>query len=196
MVLNIEVLLDESRANDVVDVGNSLCDTLSTPLGLVSVTELNSLVLTCMVAKSASSRGLWKGQAGRRRTGGSAGWDDGTVKASLGDYVNLNGWVTPRVVDRTSVDLGDGHDVLLSAGIELLVDKRRARVEQRRVKLTLCIGRSGCSGCEKKMSVDVQKLGRWLAAEEEKTRWGEGYCRATRSEKGEGEAAAYQWIWG
>lgn len=46
LVLDIEVLLDESRANDVVDVGHGLGDTLSEPLCLVSITELDSLVLT------------------------------------------------------------------------------------------------------------------------------------------------------
>lgn len=49
LILNIEVFLDKSWANDVVDVGNSLKDTLSSPLGLVSVTELNSFVLTYMM---------------------------------------------------------------------------------------------------------------------------------------------------
>ena len=43
------------------------------------------------------------------RTGGSSRWDDGAVEASLGDDVDLNGWVAARVVDGTSVDLGNGH---------------------------------------------------------------------------------------
>lgn len=46
LILNIDVLLDKSWADDVVDVGNSLGNTLSSPLVLVSVTELNGLVLT------------------------------------------------------------------------------------------------------------------------------------------------------
>lgn len=46
LVLDIDVLLDESWTDDLVDVLNSLKDTLSTPLGLVSVTELASLVLS------------------------------------------------------------------------------------------------------------------------------------------------------
>lgn len=46
LVLDIDVLLDESGANDLVDVGNGLGDTLSEPLCLVAVAELNGLVLT------------------------------------------------------------------------------------------------------------------------------------------------------
>jgi hypothetical protein len=44
------------------------------------------------------------------RTGGSAGGDNGAVKAGLGDNVNLDGGVTARVVDGAGVDLGDSHD--------------------------------------------------------------------------------------
>jgi hypothetical protein len=44
------------------------------------------------------------------RTGRSAGGDNGTMKASLGDDINLDGGVTARVVDGASVDLGNGHD--------------------------------------------------------------------------------------
>lgn len=46
LILDIDVLLDQSRANGVVDVGNSLVDTLAAPLILLTVTELASLVLT------------------------------------------------------------------------------------------------------------------------------------------------------
>lgn len=46
LVLDIKVLLDQSGANDGVDVLNSLGDTLATPLGLVAIAKLNSLVLT------------------------------------------------------------------------------------------------------------------------------------------------------
>ena len=42
-------------------------------------------------------------------TGGSARGDNGTVKASLGDDIDLGGRVTTGVVDDTGVDLGDGH---------------------------------------------------------------------------------------
>jgi hypothetical protein len=45
LVLNIDVFLDESRANDIVDVGNSFCNTFASPFGLISIAELNSLVL-------------------------------------------------------------------------------------------------------------------------------------------------------
>lgn len=43
-------------------------------------------------------------------TGGSSGGDNGTVETSLSDNVNLDGWVSTRVVDLTSVDLGDRHN--------------------------------------------------------------------------------------
>ena len=52
LVLDIDVLLDQSWADDVVDVGNSLGNTLSTPFCLISIAELNGLVLT-----GRSSRG-------------------------------------------------------------------------------------------------------------------------------------------
>lgn len=51
LVLDIDVLLDESRADDLVNVGNSLGHTLSSPLGLVSITELNSLVLAYVMTR-------------------------------------------------------------------------------------------------------------------------------------------------
>lgn len=44
LVLDIDGLLDQSRGNDVVDVADSLGDTLAAPLGLVSIAELASLV--------------------------------------------------------------------------------------------------------------------------------------------------------
>ena len=109
LVLDVEVLLDEGGAKDVVDVGDGLEDTLATPLGLVTIAELAGLV-----------------GAGR-----STGGDDGTVKTGLGDYigskvsqeasnswysltirtdVHLNGGVTARVVDLAGVDLLDRHD--------------------------------------------------------------------------------------
>lgn len=46
---------------------------------------------------------------GLRRTGGGSRWDDGTVKTGLSDNINLDGWVTARVVDLASVDLCDRH---------------------------------------------------------------------------------------
>ena len=49
LVLDIDVLLDKSGANDLVDVGDGLEDTLSSPLCLVSITELNSLVLAYVI---------------------------------------------------------------------------------------------------------------------------------------------------
>ena len=55
LVLDIDVLLDELRANDGVDVLNSLQDTLSAPLGLVSITELACLVLACVDGMSVAN---------------------------------------------------------------------------------------------------------------------------------------------
>lgn len=46
LVLDVNVLLDESRSDNIVDVGNSLENTLASPLGLVAIAELASLVLT------------------------------------------------------------------------------------------------------------------------------------------------------
>lgn len=54
LVLDVEVLGDHGGGDDGVDVGNGLEDTLSAPLGLVSVTELDGLVL-------AWFRKLWVG---------------------------------------------------------------------------------------------------------------------------------------
>lgn len=87
LVLDINVLLDESRADLGVDVLDGLEDTLATPLGLVTITELASLVL-----------------AGR-----GTGGDNGAVEASLGDNVDLDRGVATGVVDVASVDLGDSH---------------------------------------------------------------------------------------
>ena len=108
LVLDVKVLLDESRGNDLVDVGNGLGHTwssmselvpyavvhfscfltLASPLGLVTITELAGLV----------------------GAGGGTRGNDGTVKASLGDDVNLDGGVSTGVVDVAGVDLGDRHD--------------------------------------------------------------------------------------
>lgn len=46
LVLDIDVLGDQFGGNDVVDVRNGLGDSLSEPLILLSITELNSLVLS------------------------------------------------------------------------------------------------------------------------------------------------------
>jgi hypothetical protein len=46
LILNIDVLLDESGANDLIDVLDSLCNTLSSPPCLVAIAELDCLVLT------------------------------------------------------------------------------------------------------------------------------------------------------
>jgi hypothetical protein len=46
LILDINVFLDERWANDLVDIANGLGNTLSSPLSLISITELNGLVLT------------------------------------------------------------------------------------------------------------------------------------------------------
>jgi hypothetical protein len=46
LVLDVEVLLDQSGGNDGVDVLDSLGDALATPLGLVAISELASFVLS------------------------------------------------------------------------------------------------------------------------------------------------------
>jgi hypothetical protein len=51
LIFDINVLLDECWANDLVDVGNGLGDTFASPLALVSITKLNSLVLSCIAAQ-------------------------------------------------------------------------------------------------------------------------------------------------
>lgn len=56
------------------------------------------------------------------RTGRSSRGDNGTVETSLGDNVNLDGWVSTRVVDLTSVDLGDRHDDAFWRREELALD--------------------------------------------------------------------------
>lgn len=47
LVLDIDALLDQSGADDRVDVLNSLGDTLATPLALVAIAKLAGFVLTC-----------------------------------------------------------------------------------------------------------------------------------------------------
>jgi hypothetical protein len=71
LVLDVDALLDQGRSDGVVDVANSLGDTLATPLGLVSIAEF----------------------AGLMGAGGGAGRDNGTVQAGLGDNVDLDGRV-------------------------------------------------------------------------------------------------------
>ena len=87
LVLDVDLLLDQSWGNGVVDVGDSLGDTLTTPLGLVSIAELAGLV-------GAS---------------GGTGGDNGAVEASLGDDVNLDGGVTlETLAGRRAVVMAEG----------------------------------------------------------------------------------------
>lgn len=81
LVLDVEVLLDQSRGNDGVDVVNSLGDTLSAPLGLVAI---SGILLSPAIAFYCG----WEGSpklAGLVRAGGGTGGDDGAVKTGLGD---------------------------------------------------------------------------------------------------------------
>jgi hypothetical protein len=112
LILDINILLDESRADDLVDVGNSLENTLSSPLGLISITKFDCLVLACRPRSALSYVNI----ESTVRTGGSAGWDDSTMEAGLSDDVNLDSWIATRIVDRSSVDLGDCHDGFLWRG--------------------------------------------------------------------------------
>lgn len=47
LVLDVDSRLDEGGANDGIDIFDGLENTLSSPLGLVPIAELNSLVLAC-----------------------------------------------------------------------------------------------------------------------------------------------------
>ena len=47
LILDIEPFLQDSRSNDVVDVGYGLQDTLSIPFGLISIAQFACLVLAC-----------------------------------------------------------------------------------------------------------------------------------------------------
>lgn len=79
--------LDELGGDDVVDVVDSLVDTLAHPLGLVTVTELDSLV----------------------DTGGGTRGDGGAEETLLGGEVHLDGGVTSGVEDHAGLDLLDSH---------------------------------------------------------------------------------------
>ncbi|KAL2290733.1 hypothetical protein FJTKL_14732 [Diaporthe vaccinii] len=109
LVLDVQAGLDQLGGDDCVDVLDGLQDTLAAPLGLVAITELASLVLTC--TRDCISIDRCKRPVCRRfgLTSRCTGWDNGTVEASLGDDVNLNGGVATGVVDVASVDLGDTH---------------------------------------------------------------------------------------
>jgi hypothetical protein len=87
LVLDVDLLLDEGRSDDIVHIRDGLGDTLATPLGLVSIAQLARLV----------------------GTGGGAGGNNSAVEAGLTDEVNFDGGVAARVVDSTGMDLGDGH---------------------------------------------------------------------------------------
>lgn len=72
LVLDVELGVNNGGGNDLVDVLDGLENTLSSPLGGVLVSELESLV----------------------DTGGGAGGDDSSEETVLGGEVNLNGGVS------------------------------------------------------------------------------------------------------
>lgn len=114
LVLDIDLLLNQGRCDDVVDVGHGLGDALAAPLGFVSITKLASFV----------------------GAGGSARRYDGTVKTGFADEVDLDGWVTARVVDGTGVNPGDGHVGCLSiclsgSKLDWVCVKVRSQLEQK-----------------------------------------------------------------
>ena len=121
LVLDVDILLDQSRGDDLIDVLDGLEDTLAEPLGLVTVTELASFVLACSLRKQEEKvrkRRLEAGGKGRERRGGksisqrtgrSSRGDNGTVEAGLSHDIDLDGGVATRVVDVAGVDLGDRH---------------------------------------------------------------------------------------
>lgn len=61
LVLDIDALLDERGADDLVDILDGLEDALAAPLGLVAVAELASLVLA-YTTNTVSSRSRRRGQ--------------------------------------------------------------------------------------------------------------------------------------
>jgi hypothetical protein len=48
LILNINVLFDESRADDFIDVGNGLGNTFPAPFCFISIAKLDCLVLACI----------------------------------------------------------------------------------------------------------------------------------------------------
>lgn len=56
------------------------------------------------------------------------------MKTSLGDNLDLDGGVTTRVVNRASVDLGDGHSVELVTGQAWTIGEEEQVVAERNLK--------------------------------------------------------------
>jgi hypothetical protein len=81
--------------------------TLSTPVGLVTITELDGLVLAFDFLLAVHS--LLISEDKEAHTSRGTGGDNGAVQTGLGDNIHLDGGVAARVVDGTSVDLGDRH---------------------------------------------------------------------------------------
>lgn len=61
-------------------------------------------------------------------TSGSSGWDDSAGKTGLGsENINLDGWVSARVIDLTSVDLSDTHDCGTDGGVSCEICEAQLR---------------------------------------------------------------------
>lgn len=92
-------------------------------------------------------------------TSGGSRWDNGAVKASLGDNVDLDGRVTARVVDGTRVNLGNSHVVCY-----LLVRwSEQGRARYKAIGKRSQRGRSQwCLYMWKARASDVRRQGPWL----------------------------------
>lgn len=129
LVLDIDALLDESRANGLVDVLHGLEDTYSNHAIRFDSNRQGCIVCTypCRPSGSCHHHGAQQPRAGldfqlaslfssqlgddrSERTGGGTRGDNGAVQTGLGDNVHLNGGVAARVVHGASVNLGDRHD--------------------------------------------------------------------------------------
>ncbi len=104
LVLDINILFNDCRSNDFIDIFDCLQNTFSSPVSFVSIAELAGLMLPYQSHISTIIDAV-----GKVRTSRCSGRDDGTVKTSLSDNVDLNSRVATRVVDRTGVDLRDCH---------------------------------------------------------------------------------------
>jgi len=54
LVLHVDILFNDGRANDFVDIGDSLQNTFSTPLALISIAKLACLVLPYYLSNQPS----------------------------------------------------------------------------------------------------------------------------------------------
>lgn len=144
LVLDVDLLLDEGRCDDVVDVGNGLGNTLTTPLGCDLNQRMSSELsktgprqayrsscdVTWELRKPGHVTVSWvrltlvaiAELASLVRASGGTGRHDCAVQTGLANEVDLDGRVTARVVHGTGVDLGDGH-VDYAGGGQLRVER-------------------------------------------------------------------------